>query len=410
MLRSEHSIVRYDFHRQTVQPDRLVRGRDNDYLAAAKILLRLYRDGIGKSRQMLHRDVEVMLQRIPSCPPRRIAAFCKLLDDQSIYHSDKQAAVELRRKVFALAAPMHPIVQRQEGIFDQTMETSRQSIGESLGMSWQEIDAMLFSDVIELQTLQQFQGSTAPGELLSIYNVAQTQAALYRAMRVRIETFADFKTIVRHIKLAGLMHRITRVDHGRPGYRLDLDGPQSSLRETTRYGVRFAAMLPKLLACRDWHLVADVIGASCNHFQLRLSHDDGLKSSLAPPDEFESGLEQQIQKVWDESPVDGWTMERETELLFRGQTVLTPDFVLRQSSADRRIYLEVVGYWTPEYLAEKCRRLTAFVDSETTSAWLLMFPKQGASSRKDWFSELSVTCIEFDRRADPRDWILAIEG
>ncbi len=239
MLRSEHSIVRYDFQRRRVQPDRLRRGRDDDYLSAAKAILRLYRDGIGRSRQSLHRDVEETLARLPSCPPRRVAAFCKLLDDHSSYQSDKKGAVALRRKVFSLAAPMHPIVQQKEGIFD------------SIGLSWKEIDARLFSDVIELQTLKEFNRSIEPAELLSIYNVAQTQAALYRATRVRIDAHDDFKTILRHAKLAGLMHGITRLENPRSGYRFDLDGPQSSLRETTRYGTAFDSHP----CCRNyWHV------------------------------------------------------------------------------------------------------------------------------------------------------------
>ncbi len=260
MLRSEHSIVRYDFRTQQVHPDRLLRGRDDPYLAAAKIMLRLYRDGLGKARQSLHRDVEETLSRLPGCPPRQVGAFCKLLDDLSTYNSEKSVAFELRRKVFALAAPLHPIVQHKEGVFEQTIDQTRQTISESIGLSWNEIDAKLFSDVIELQTLAAFDTSIKPGQLLSIYNVAQTQAALYRSTRLRIDAFDDFKTIVRHAKLAGLMHRIARLKGETTGYRFELDGPQSSLRDTTRYGIRFATLLPKLLACRDWRLTAAVIG------------------------------------------------------------------------------------------------------------------------------------------------------
>jgi len=408
MLRSEHSIVRYDFQRRRVQPDRLRRGRDDDYSSAAKILLRLYRDGIGKRRQSMHRDVEETLAKLPSCPPRRIAAFCKLLDYQSTFQSDKTAAVALRKKVFSLAAPMHPIVQQKEGIFDKTIDQARQAISDSVGLPWKEIDAKLFSDVIELQILKAFNSSIEPTELLSIYNVAQTQAALYRATRVRIDAYDDFKTILRHAKLAGLMHGITRVERPRSGYRFEFDGPQSSLRETTRYGIRFATMLPKLLACRDWRLIAEVIGPQRQRFQLRLSPDDGLKSTLQPPDEFDSGLEREIWNVWNNSPVDGWSMERETELLHQGQTVLTPDFVLQQQASSKEIYLEVVGYWTPEYLAEKCQRLKRFLQPSGETRWLLMFPKSNASAMQKDFVNLPVPCILFDKRSKPQDWIAAI--
>lgn len=407
MLRSEHSIVRYDYHGQSIRADRLVRGRDRQYLSAAKIMLRIYRDGVGKLRQTLHGDVEQVLSHLAGCPPRRIAAFCKLLDDQATFKHDKRAAVELRQKVFSLAAPMHPIVERHEGIFENTVESARASIATELGMSWEEIETKLFSDVVELQTLESFRGPNEAAELLSIYNVAQIQAALYRAVSVRIDAFTDFKTVVRHVKLAGLMHGISKIDQPRPGYRFDLDGPQSSLRETTRYGVCFAALLPKLLTCSDWCLRATVIGPNRQRYQLRLSSDDGLISVLQPPDEFDSKLEHQLQDCWNESPVEGWVLERETELLHRGQTVLTPDFVMRQTLGGRQILIEVVGYWTPEYLEEKSRRLKLFVESNPESEWLLMFPKTAAASQRAIFQDLPVACIEFGKRADPKRWIEA---
>ncbi len=407
MLRSEHSIVRYDFRRQQVHPDRLRRGRDDDYLPAAKILLRFYRDGFGRTRQSLHRDVEQILSRLPSCPPRRIAAFCKLLDDQSSYRNDKKQTVELRRKVFSLAAPLHPIVQQPEGIFEHTIDQARKRISDAIGLSWTEIDAQLFGDVIELQTLQSFNELIGPDELLSLYNVSQTQASLYRATRMRIEAYNDFKTILSHAKLAGLMHRIERIDGARPGYRFELDGPQSSLRETSRYGIRFATLLPKLLACRQWRMVAELIGPQRQQFRLTLSPQDGLRSTLDPPAEFDSELERETLDIWKKTPVDGWTMEREGELLHQGQTVLTPDFVLKHPSSGRKIYLEVVGFWTPEYLQEKLRRLKQFTRSNDNSSWLLMFSKANASAGLAVFADLPACCIVLDKRSKPAEWIAA---
>jgi hypothetical protein len=38
--------------------------------------------------------------------------------------------------------------------------------------------------------------------------------------------------------------------------------------------------------------------------------------------------------------------------------VLVPDFVFRHEDATE-VALEIVGYWTPEYLADKLRRLSA---------------------------------------------------
>ncbi len=105
--------------------------------------------------------------------------------------------------------------------------------------------------------------------------------------------------------------------------------------------------------------------------------------------------------------LDGQCNER-GNLLHQGQTVLTPDFVLEQTSSGRKVYLEVVGYWTPEYLREKCHRLAPFVQSSATRAsWLLMFPKPKAADKLEMFAKLSVPSIVFDKRSKPNDWISA---
>jgi predicted nuclease of restriction endonuclease-like RecB superfamily len=388
----------------------LRRGRDASYLSVAKAVIRIYRDGIGQSRQELHRSVEETMSRIPGCPPRRIAAFCKLLDDHASFHADRKGAVALRKKVFLLAASKHPLVEQAEGIFEHTVSQARREISDSLGIPWSEIDAKLFADVIELQALAEFPPTLDPSQLLSIYNVAQTQAALYRATRIRVDAWSDFNTILRHAKLAGLMHVIHQTSADPVGYRFDFDGPQSSLRETSRYGIRFASLLPKLLTCRQWRLRARVIGPQRQPFGLEISPADGLKATLDPTSAFDSGLEQQVLAYWNDAPVAGWTMDRESEFLHAGQTVLTPDFVLRQETTGKKIYVEVVGYWTPEYLQEKSRRLTQFLDRHAAHRWLLLFPKSQAAQRQKFFSQLPVRCAVFDNQrsgnqSTTRDWV-----
>lgn len=409
MLKSDHCIANFDFDRRTVQPDRLRRGRDDHYADAARWMLHLYRQGGGQTRGWLHQRVEQHLSLLGDCPPRRIAAFCKLLDDFAEYHRGGKAASDLRRRVFTAAAELHPIVSVPEGIFENSIHSARTRVSEQVGRPWHEIETQLFADVIELQTLSGFETSLEPIDLLSLYNVSQTQAVMYRAMRMRIDASEDLKTILRHAKLAGLMHRISRIGNAeRPRYRFDFDGPQSTLRTTTRYGVRFARMLPKLLACRGWQLTAWVAGPDRCPFVMRVSPADRLRSPLVSPDEFDSDLEKQVFDTWQKSPISGWTMERESELLHCGQTVLTPDFVLRHPASGRMIYVELVGYWTPEYLAEKAERLVQFAGPASATnhhRWLLLFPRGGEASQRQLLETLKIPSLIIGRRMNPQQWI-----
>jgi predicted nuclease of restriction endonuclease-like RecB superfamily len=52
---------------------------------------------------------------------------------------------------------------------------------------------------------------------------------------------------------------------------------------------------------------------------------------------------------------------REGEILHRGQKVFVPDFLFRHESG-KSVLLEIVGFWTPEYLQAKVQTLEAFRD------------------------------------------------
>jgi hypothetical protein len=52
-------------------------------------------------------------------------------------------------------------------------------------------------------------------------------------------------------------------------------------------------------------------------------------------------------------------LERETEVLADGQTAFVPDFVFRHADGTTVLF-EIVGFWTPEYLAKKRETLRRF--------------------------------------------------
>jgi predicted nuclease of restriction endonuclease-like RecB superfamily len=71
---------------------------------------------------------------------------------------------------------------------------------------------------------------------------------------------------------------------------------------------------------------------------------------------FDSAVEAALAaKFGDER--DGWQLRRETMILEAGGELLVPDFVFTHTDATT-VALEIVGYWTPEYLARKLRKLS----------------------------------------------------
>ena len=359
MLTRELAIADYEAGR--IIPDRLSQKLHGHYLEYAERMLRVYRFGIGRTRRELHRAVGNILADEEDCPARRIDAFCKLLDDTAKYDRDRRGrAAALRREVFRLATPLHPLVRNADRLFDHQEHKAKTEIAAKLGRPWAEIERELFADVIDFHRLVRFDGYEDGRALLARYNVAQVQVALFDAAAMTVWASEDFKTILRYAKLARLMHAITRSGPGR--YVMRLDGPASVLRQTRRYGTAMARFLPALIACRAWRMHAMLRTRRRGHsVALDLSSRDGLSSHLPPPEAFDSKVEEGFADKWGTEPRDGWRLEREGEILHQRQKVFVPDFVFRHDDG-RSVLMEIVGFWTPEYLQAKLQTLRAFED------------------------------------------------
>jgi predicted nuclease of restriction endonuclease-like RecB superfamily len=179
----------------------------------------------------------------------------------------------------------------------------------------------------------------------------------------------DFKTILRHAKLARLMHEIARRDDGT--YVIALDGPASALVQTRRYGVAFARFLPALLTCRGWKAEATLRSPRGWRSRLAVSSADGLGSRLPPPQDYDSSVEEGFARKFGDAPRDGWTLLREAEIVHRRQATFVPDFVFAHEDGTRVLF-EIVGFWTPQYLERKRATLAKLGRQRT----LLAVPRQ----------------------------------
>jgi predicted nuclease of restriction endonuclease-like RecB superfamily len=348
MLSTDESTVVFENGRAV--PDRLVQRAHGHYVAYAERALAAYRSGKGKTRRELQREVERVFEDEPDCDPRRIRAFAKLLDERSSFARDlEESAADRRLRVFELAARWHPLVETPDRLFEKSETEAKALIAKELGAPWFEIDAELYSDFPDFQRLEEFEGYENGRALLARYNVAQVQACLYRAESLRILARTDFKTILRYAKLARLLHTIETA--GDDAYVIELTGPASVLQETRRYGVNFARFLPSLLACRDWKMKARIRTPWGWAAKLELTSESGLTGHLPAPAEFDSSVEEAFARKFGEER-RGWRLLREARILSAGQVTFVPDFVFQHESGVE-VPFEIVGFWTPEYLAKK---------------------------------------------------------
>jgi len=355
MLTSEQSIVEFKSGRAI--PDRLTQSTHSHYTEYAEKMLSVYHDGIGWQRRQLHRQIESLFTDEPDCPVRRIQAFCKLLDDKSVYRTDLEGkAAKLRLQVFSEAGRFHPLVENPDQLFEYDEKKIKTNLSDKFGLPWNQIEQNLYSDVIGFQRLEQFDGYPNAQALLSRYNVAQLQACLYRAESMIVSATDDFKTILRYAKLARLLHEIARLDSSK--YRITFSGPASVLHETRRYGVNFARFLPALLACKGWEMTAWVRTPWKKLAKLVLSDKNGFTSHLPLPEEFDSAVEESFAREFG-TKRNGWQLIREGEILHDRQKTFVPDFTFRHVDGTE-VLMEIVGFWTPEYLAHRRETLQQF--------------------------------------------------
>jgi len=396
MIRSEHSIVHYDNGRAI--PDRLTRITHRHYLDYAQRMLAVYRTGITKPRRDLHRSIRNILATEPDCDRRRIAAFCKLLDDAAEFATDRRGeAAQLRLKVFSRAAEFFPLVTEPDQIFERSERETKQRIAAEIGKPWEGIDSGLYLDVIDRQPMLSFESGIKPEEMLSRYNLAQLQACLYQSQQMTVRASADFAAIVRYAKLAHLLIEVSRIADD--AYRIDLNGPASVLHETRRYGVSFARFTSGLVACGGWELEARVTTPWNTQAKLRITAADGYRSHVQSPAEFDSQVEESLAAGWGEAR-DGGRLVRQAGILHEGQTTFVPDFLLKHEDG-REVFLEIVGFWTPEYLAAKRKTISTF-----KCHWIVL----AIPTRKAKVDGQSRGIVVYKTRIDPQAVVHAAEA
>jgi hypothetical protein len=122
--------------------------------------------------------------------------------------------------------------------------------------------------------------------------------------------------------------------------------------------VNFARFIPALLACKGWKMTASVKTPWNQPAKLILCDTDGFTSHLPAPDEFDSALEESFARKFGPER-NGWQLIREGEILYDRQKTFIPDFTFRHQDGTQ-VLLEIVGFWTLEYLAQKRKTLQQF--------------------------------------------------
>ena len=267
------------------------------------------------------------------------------------------------------------------------------SVAENLGVTPRDLSDSLFADLPGERLVGPASASTSPGELALRINLALVQALLSHAARVRIDVEGHTRSLVRHARLRGLICTVTERG-GEGDVALELSGPFALFRKTRLYGRALGEIIPMLSWCSRFRLQAECV-LHGRRLTLQLRTGDPVFPGGAPrlhDSRIEERFAREFRKLAPE-----WDVVREPEPINAGGTLIFPDFALQcRANPARRWLLEIVGFWTPDYVARKLARYR----SARLSNLILCIDEERNCATADL--PPSARVVRFRRRVDPK--------
>ena len=313
---------------------------------AANFLIAAYQNHIGEKKKVLKALVAELEDK--GYEYRFVRALSLLLDRRSTFVCHcKVDPVDLRRKIFQIT--------EQFGV--PTTSEKRQRIidivASKMSLSTKELEGYFYSDLDGELVLEKFSAPSV-SELLVEYNLSLTQTLLFDATELSFTASGNWQNLFHAIKKFGLIYEVYRDNE----LWVKIDGPASLFKLTRRYGVGIAKLLPVIVANPEWIVKAKVLcrftNEICDYKIESQKNSELLKKSYLHTPTYDSSIEETFASQF-QALTSGWLLKREPEPVPAGKQVIIPDFSLEKAGI--KIYLEIVGFWTEEYLLRKIEKL-----------------------------------------------------
>jgi len=323
--------------------------------ALAASVLGVYQGHVGEPRADLQQaltDLEAEADDF-----KLVRGLAKLVDREATFETKAPIPPErVRRTMFSAAEAAGGVVTSDD------RDAALAAAADQLGSEPDALEQALYADRERAQVLTAVDPRWGPADLVRQYNHSLAQTALFDATEVRVRS-SDPKALVSAVKRLRLMYEIRKREDGQR--EVVVTGPDSLFRTTRRYGTRFARLLRTVAKAEEWELEATIDDRGTER-TMRLSDDDPVQVPDADPIaevSFDSGIESDFAARFEALDLD-WELVREPEPLEAGSRVMIPDFAFDYQFADFRIFFEIMGFWTPEYVEKKLDQLDTLEDVE----------------------------------------------
>lgn len=307
-------------------------------------------------------ELEDELKQIYSASPHNLfyRGLIKLLFDRCEF--EVQSSIEpavLREKVFLEAAKQR-LVQKRISPREEILSL----VAKSLEIEPTAIEEGLYADLKEQQRLLQFKPISAK-QLLQRYNLALVQAVLFKATEMKV-ILPDLsptrkRQLFRYMKFYQLLFTLQKNDP----FEIELDGPMSLFSSCQKYGLQMALFLPAILHHSSWSIEAKLLWGKQKTIKwLKLDQSTPLQSHYQdvgiyiPPEILE--FKQRFNQKYSDWQAD----VAETILEFADREISIPDFQFIHQKTQKKIYLEIFGYWRKHALLRRWEQIKEYLGEQ----------------------------------------------
>ncbi len=369
-------------------------GNGTDYELANKLIV--FFTNAQKDRQCKGKLLQKMGLLESEYDYKLVRGFFALLERRSVFgrlntSSSIATPILIRQKLFEEAS------KQGLALSDSQRQDIIQKIANQMHISSENIETIMWSDKDENLILTQFD-TINPKDLILWYNLSLFQTLLFKCTRLEfyVKGGLYWKQVLRNVKRYGLMYNL---EYNHSGNNSDddsikciLEGPLSLFKMTDRYGTSMAKLLPSIVGTPTWKISGSIVkktddGQKIYSFELsNESTKEFLRSTIDPTyqndgvnvgnDDYvydsstEAAFTKKFYQHFDQNDKFGWKISREPDPLVADGKAMIPDFLFERFG--RKVYFEIVGFWTKEYLERKASKLKVLFDNNHKNVDLLV--------------------------------------
>ncbi len=276
-----------------------------------------------------------------------------------------------------------------------------EKIAAELKTSQEIIEKLLWIDLEDNQIIKSYDQIT-PEELIGWYNLSILQTIFFNctSLEISIKGGTHWKKVLRFIKKFGLMYTLREISDDTKDEKLCvkkkncddidvnfqtddtnisclIDGPLSIFKMNEKYGTSISKIIPSIVMLDRWKIDALILRKSFSSqkiYELHISSYDSILF-MHPNSRMKKGVMKDLNKSLFDSKVEvifaekfesfntGWKLIREPDpLILTDKRAFIPDFLIL--NYDMNIYIEIIGFWTEDYLKRKFNKITDILDQK----------------------------------------------